>query len=366
MSQSSLELPSTSNAVLIDAFSFDNLVYRLYNVYDLDLLEDLCGLLVQVVLRDRVYLVPTDEKDLSDAALRPWLDEGTAFILKQRRSGRKILSEWRRPRAWRDVGEAKSLLEAAARTNLPIFAGRSTYHAIESIAPRRIEHAICDILTHHDLLTHYMRLEDKAIQTLLKYRLVKPYYWQFRVPPLPLEILRRCKSIADITSATLEVRYEHSSLRRQFGELSGIISDIRTHPQRKMREIRKLESSLSAISRVADGHTLITCANSGGYFLNSVVGGAQGVYGAASGDVTGGIKGGLEFLKSGAAIAQSALSDRFRAWRLEPLHRAFDRYMRTSDHDMLGHVSRLFGRTGIVSYIGLRNCWTSSCPSRAK
>jgi hypothetical protein len=340
MSQHSLDLPSTSNAVLIDARLLDDLLRQLYHSYDPDLLEDLCGLLVQVVLRDRVYLVPTGKELPNNALLRPWLDEGAVFHLKgQRRSGRKILSQWQRPRALKEVAEAKSLMEVAARIELPIFAGGPTYDAIEGMAPRRIEHAICS------LVGEYMRLEDKAIETLLKYKLVKPYYWQFRVPPLPLEILRRCKSITDIAPETLEVRYEHNSLRRQFGELSGIMSDLHVHPQRKMREIRKLERSLSAISRVAEGHTLITCANSGGYFLNSVVGGAHGAYGVVSGDVAGSMKGGVELLKSGAAIAQSALSDRFRAWRLEPLHRAFDRYMRTGDHDMVQHVSRLFGPT---------------------
>jgi hypothetical protein len=289
------------------------------------------------VLRDRVYLVPSSPPDVGDDVLvSSWLRDGAAFYLKsQRRSGKRILSEWRMLRE-RQCPTAAHLIAAAHRTQLPIFASGQAHSEIEIIAPRRYEHAICD------LLTEYMRLEDRAIETLLKYRLVKPAYWQFRLPPLPLEIFRRCKSVNDIPSAALEVRFEHSAIRRQFAEMNGLIADSNVHPRQKMKEIRKLESSLAAINRVADGESVITFANSGGYLLSSAAGGAQAAYGLAIADGAKGVKGGVELLKNAAAVAKTALGDRYRAWRLEPLHRSIDGYMRTSDQAMVKHVSRLF------------------------
>ena len=266
---------------------------------------------------------------MDDPFLRPWLDERVAY---RYRTPRRAVGD----RIPRNV-EAAPIIAAAFNVKLPVFAAGGVHNAFEDFASRRVEHAICD------LLSLYMRFEEQAIQTLLKYRLVRPYYWQFRVPPLPLEILRRCKSIEEVPYATLEVRHEHSGLRRQFAEMNGLISDPSVLPKRKIREVRKLESSLAAIGRVAEGEALVTFSNSGGYMLSGAVGGAQAIYGASSGDGAKGLKGGAELLKSAAAIAKMAMSDRFRAWRLEPLHRSIDRWMKTSDTEMIDQVSRLFG-----------------------
>ena len=336
--QLGLGLQSTSNAFLIDAILVEDLVRRLKVSYDPDALSDLCGLLVEFVLRDRAYVVRFPNVDFQrHPFMQSCLESGLAYNLKPARRGIGESSPEQAVLRKHGYADVAPLIRASAYAKLPVFAVGAAHHAIETLAPRRIEHAICD------LVTEYVRLEDRAIETLLKYRLVNPAYWQFRIPPLPLEILRRCKSLDDLRDATLDVRSEHTSLRRDFVEVNGLIADPHVHPRRKKKELEKLQGSLAAIARVAEGATLVSFASSGGYLLSTVTGGAQCIYGTATGDASKALRGGGRVIKNGASAARLALGDRLKAWRLEPLYQSFNQWMGTSDHTMLVHVSRLCG-----------------------
>jgi hypothetical protein len=275
----------------------------------------------------------TDFRDTT--FIKPWLDEGAAFHLRVKRRSANGRSST--PRLRQHIAAAR-LIAAAADTGLPVLATGAERDGFEVYAQRRVEHAICD------LLTQYRRLEDRMVQNLLRYQLLRPRYLQFKIPPIPLQILRRCNSVHDIARATLEVRAELAGLRRQFAELNYVLSDSSVDYKRRLREIRKIEAAWAAVEKTIDGYALVNFSNSAGYMLNAVSSSAQAAYGYLAASPSHATLGGAGVVGNFSAAVMSAFGERARAWRLEPMYQAFDQCLRTSDDEVMRHLQRLFGR----------------------
>ena len=270
--QLSFGLANNANAILVDSLLVDNLLSRLSFGYDANDAHDLYELIVQVVLRDRVWLVPTNNSLRSIDVMQPWLDNGAAVHFRKRPpagAGRRFYMA-REPHFSRYVG-------TALHYGMPCFVTSEYRKTFEVLASPLVENAVCDAVAHHSHMTKRMQI------SMLRQGLSRPHLVNLRIPPLPFEVIRRSRNLGDIMNRTLEVRDQYSGLRRDLSGVSALLADPSRPPREKLKEITALERGWKRLHRTAEGSIEMTLAKSGGYLAELALGSGQMLLGLCSG-----------------------------------------------------------------------------------
>jgi hypothetical protein len=335
MQQLPLSLANQTNAILVDGLAIGRLLSRLSCGYHQQDAHDLYELIVQVILRDRVWWLPTSSTPDSIELLRPWFQHGTAIWLPRGNVRQSTTSPRGQPS--RSLGRASKFVQTALHNDIPCLVTSDQRAHFAVLAAPELENAVCD------LLGQYNSLEQRVRVGMIRRGVSKPHLVRLRIPPLPFEVMRRSSSIAEIVTRTLEVRDEFRSIRRDLAETSAILSDTTVSPNRKLRQITSLERSWRAVQKLADGAVEIDHAKSGGYVGQLLLSGAQlgaGIVLSEIGSIIGGVAG---IGHAGTKLTMPSITFRRAAWRLQPLGDTFRKSWATTDREMINHLNRIFG-----------------------
>jgi hypothetical protein len=342
MLQLGLGLPDCVNAILVDARAVDALLARLATGYEENDARDLYDLLAQVVLRDRLWLLPT-RADLPTLGLMdPWLSNGAALWLPRRRTQLRAtdsigLSGTNVPFRSAEYRQMSRFVQTANAHGLPCYVTGDQARTYEVVGAPQYENALCD------LLGQYSAVEQRVSIGMLRRGVSHPHFVNLRIPPLPFEIIRRSKSLEDVIWHTLDLRHDYTKIRRDLAEVSARLADTTVSPASKLRDLSSLERSWKAIHRLADGAIDVPHAKTTGHMSQLLASGAQLGFGLGVFD-PGSILGGTIGLGySVAKIAAPRVNFNRAVWRLQPLGRSVRGCWETSDRTMIGHLQRVFG-----------------------
>lgn len=342
MQQLRFGLPDCSNAILVDARAVGALLARLSQGYFENDVSDLYDLLTQIVLRDRLWLLPAGSDLPSIDLMQPWLSNGAALWLPKRRRGMDLLGGSRSPAGkhrFKSVEDRRMsrFVETANVHGLPCYITADQSRSFEIVGAPKYENAFCDLLGQYGTVEHRVRTG------MLRRGVAHPRLVNLRIPPVPFEIIRRSNSLEDVIWRTLDVRHDYSKIRREHSEVSARLADMSVSPASKLREIALLERSWQAVHRLADGAIDVPHGKSGGYMGQLLVSGIQLGFGLGilePGSILGGVVG---VGHSAAKLVAPAIDFNRAIWRLQPLGRSVQGYWNASDLQMINHLHRVFG-----------------------
>jgi hypothetical protein len=332
MAQLSFGLPENANAILVDAASLDALLSRLSQGYDANDAFDLYELIVQVILRDRIWLAPAKRNLHSIELMQPWIANGAAVHFRRR------VPVGATPRFYKaNDPNFSRLVGTALHYDLPCFIPSEHRQSFNTLAAPLAENAICDAVA------QYRYMSDRMTFSMLRQGVSRPHLVKLRIPPLPYEVIRQSRNIHDVVEQTLEQRHRFSDMRRDLSGVSALLADGSRPPREKVRELEKLQRGWSTLYRTADGSVEITLAKSGGYLAELAMGGGQLALGLQTGSIELVSAGAVDLAKLVAQLPEALVKQR-SVWRLQTLQRSFERSWDVSDRQMFAHLERVFGR----------------------
>ena len=161
--QLGLGLPDCVNAILVDARAVDALLARLATGYEENDARDLYDLLAQVVLRDRLWLLPTRADLASISLMEPWLSNGAALWLPRRRRQLGVadgigLSGTNVPFRSAEYRQMSRFVQTANAHGLPCYVTGDQTRTYEVVGAPRYENALCDALGQYSTVEQRVRV----------------------------------------------------------------------------------------------------------------------------------------------------------------------------------------------------------------
>ena len=238
------------NEALVDYSGIGKTVNDLLGRFSILQFLDFCSLVEGIVLYDRLIMVggiksvvggPNDNvEDRWNEGLKAFLDEKVIVKEKQKSKPLNIGEKPERNQismdssyklgftlvdAWHETGRLLGAEKLYRKPSLPLLRQKPFYeksaHVIE-------DHSVCD------LFGKYCNLKDVLSKIRQSSILPTVQYLSVPIPPLPLLVIQRSKSVYDLLHSTLEVRHEYSNLRNSLSSLRQTLADLTIPPNEKI------------------------------------------------------------------------------------------------------------------------------------
>jgi hypothetical protein len=328
------------NLGLLDARATGRTFAELRSVFlPVDFL-DLCSMIEEMVLREKIVLVGKYEKlprPYRDA-LKQFVDEHVFEICVERVTIRKLSAA--SPKLLSASAQVHStgmssatsadanfevtrLLAAEQRLRIPTIALLRHLHNYGFTRRPHIDHVACDLSSRFAQLRSIAeeRLRAEALRVRIPH---------ISVPPIALEVMQRSRTFDALPEEILEVRRKYKPLRRELSNLSEQLISPRLGYEAYTRKVRSLERGWAAVANQA-----INCEMGVGLTaLSMLKDGADMLRQLATLDIPdAALK--LAMVIDGARTLSGQLMFR-------PVHLSVRNYLRTGQLGMAEAVGRLF------------------------
>ena len=160
------------------------------------------------------------------------------------------------------------------------------------------------------------------------------------IPPIALDILRRCHSVDDIAHCTLDVRYDFANFRNRIVAMDEIMEDKGVSPRRKLKERAKILYDMSLMCDLAERKNMIESAVWPAHDSLKKIREAASLNNVVKKSFVAGIN--IDKLFD---LIMGGVPEAGRFFRLAPLRSVRRNYLETSDRQMVEIVKRLFGHS---------------------
>ncbi|MGO9546793.1 MAG: hypothetical protein ACLPPF_18600 [Rhodomicrobium sp.] len=329
-----------SNVGLLDARATGRKFYCLRQSFLPVDFFDMCSIIEEICLREKIVLVgkwrliPSDFK----AAIQPFVDERVFQLVLEPTILKKMVAPDAMIMSAASAANKKSLTSATTEdANLEVarLLGAEVSFKVPALPllghlqhfgqMRRpvIDHLVCD------LAAQYQDVRELAEDAIWRHS-QRNGLRHVSIPPIALEIIRRCSSIDQVVTRTLEMREEFWALRQKMTELADILADPSLSVEKYLSLTQDWKGRWEQLSASAlqcnmsyglSDFTLL--AN--GYELSSAI---------ESHNYVGAIMSGVRILNQGRQYLRHQL---FR-----PIRTPVRNYLRTTRTEMCAAVSKIF------------------------
>lgn len=328
------------NLGLLDARATGRTLCELYHMFLPVDFFDLCSMIQEMVIRDKIVLVGKFEMLPKEyrAALQQFIDAGVFELCVERVTIRRLttvapelLAAGREAYDRRQTSssvpdadyEVTRLLGAEVALRVPTIPLLRHLHNYGFTRRPAVDHAVCD------LSARFSRVQDLA-EDRLRFEAQRRRIRHISIPPIALEVLQISGTLDDLVHAILQKRHDYRHLRGRMTELSERLCDRALQFDAHTSIVNEWERRWARVTESSIGGTMGFGLSSHGALIN-----------------------GFEFLAGLEAehwlsVAVSALkmgleADRYRRSLLfRPVHFSVRNYLRTGQTGMAKEIGRLY------------------------